>query len=119
MFNVASAQLDELSSYPKTCDSKEFKSKSGEDVYVKCDFTCYIEAELPENTLKLVTWNVMANAKYACKHPPTFMPKSLTFMDMDGKFTAVARFTAKNAYGVPDELTTYYTFDIEGNVSDL
>jgi hypothetical protein len=119
IFSFASAQIENLESYPKDCDSKEFKTKNGEKEYVKCSFTCYLETELTEETFKMVTWRVMPMAKYKCNFPPTFVPESLTFMEMDGEYKAIVRYTAKNAYGVPDDLTSYFTFDLEGNVTDL
>ena len=119
IFSFASAQIENLEYYPKACDKMEFKSQNGEKEYVKCSFECYLEAELPEETFKLVTLTAIIKAKYKCNFPLTFIPESLTFIEMDGEYNAIVKYIAKNAYGVPDELTSYFTFDIEGNVTDL
>lgn len=118
-FTAAFAQLDNLESYPKSCEVKEFKSKNGLDEYVKVKFECLGEASLDENAMKMFAWSIMPKAKYTCSNKGTYVPMKLTLMEMDGALKGIVKFQASNAYGVADVLTEYYNVDSEGNVTGL
>ena len=49
-------------------------------------------------------------AKYSCKHEPTYEPKEIGFRLMGDTLVAVMSFTAKNGFGVPDDLIHYYQY---------
>ena len=119
LLSSASAQLDDLNTYPKDCATKEFKSKNGLDEYVKVKFSCLGDASLEEDAMKRFAWSVMPKCKYSCKNKGTFVPVKLELMPMDGELKAIVQFRAANAYGVEDLITKYFNVDSEGNVTDL
>ena len=49
-------------------------------------------------------------AKNNCKYILTFEPISISMFSENDTITTVFRYSAKNAFGVPDELTTYSKF---------
>lgn len=49
-------------------------------------------------------------AKNNCKYILTFEPMSISMFSLNDTITTIFRYSAKNAFGVPDELTTYCKF---------
>jgi len=49
-------------------------------------------------------------AKTRCKYKPTYVPVSIDIFNKHDTITTLHSFTAKNAFGVPDELRSYCKF---------
>ena len=101
-----------------TAESKLFVWKAGNGEYVDVKFEYFIEDEtIDEEVLKQVVMNVMVQAKFKLKNRNSFMPKRLTIMKGSSGFTAICKYTGKNAYGTDLESSSYFSFVNEGDGS--
>tara|TARA_B100001287_G_C22631130_1_gene505192 strand:- start:391 stop:795 length:405 start_codon:yes stop_codon:yes gene_type:complete len=99
-----------------TVDSKTFVWKAGNGEFVDVEFQYFVEDEtIEQEVLKQVVMNVMVQAKFKLKIRNSFMPKRLTIMKGSSGFTAVCKYTGKNAYGTDLETSSYFSFVNEGD----
>ena len=101
-----------------TVDSESFVWKAGNGEYVDVEFEYFVKDEtIEQEVLKQVVMNVMVQAKFKLKIKNSYMPKRLTIMKSSSGFTAICKYTGKNAYGTDLESSSYFSFVNEGDGS--
>lgn len=115
-------QTEKTSTLP-TPESKTFVWKNGEGTYVDVNFSYLVpeEINIEKKILDKVVMNIMVKSKYKLKNKYSFVPKKLTILysEKDGTYSGISKYIGKNSYGVESESTTYWSFDLEGEIKEI
>ena len=105
-----------------TAESDSFTWKAGNGEYVDVQFSYLVSDEVIEKELlDKIVMSIMVQSKFKLKNKNSYMPKKLTIIKSDSGFSAMCKYTGKNAYGTDLESTTYFSFENQGdgNLKDL
>lgn len=110
-----------INSYSQTTlpkhDSKSFSWKGGDNKFYKVKFIYGLKEKIKKETMDKAVMNMMVGAKFKLKYKTSFIPKKLTIIKTEGKYSGVVECLGKNAFGVENENKFFYEFDLDGNVT--
>ena len=119
---IGISQTEKTSTLPSP-ESKTFVWKNGEGTYVDVNFSYLVPEEITieKKILDKVVMNIMVKSKYKLKNKYSFIPKKLTILysEKDGTYSGISKYIGKNGYGVESESTTYWSFDLEGEIKEI
>ncbi len=94
---------------------------NGDNTKTKVEFLVVDDIKLDEAKIYAICKDAVAYADWNAKFKPTYQhSKSATLIydEKTGEITACMIGTAENAYGVPDNVSTYIIFDKKGKLKE-